>query len=162
MNKAIKNIEANKQQLRDINTESPSAALTARTAGTVAITTAGTTLTWTNVVRSQAFTVSGTQITFPSNGYYAVEVPCRLNVNNLYMRCILNINTVNVASNTVSTPAGSIQTVFTYTFMRYFQESDVMTVILFPQVNSNLIRTAEGGLGESGIIYIAQLTGAIE
>jgi hypothetical protein len=162
MIEVVRYIEQNKQRLREVNTEIASAALTARTAGTVAITTAGTTLTWTEVVRSQAFTISGTQITFPSEGYYSVEVPCRLNVNNLYMRCILNINTVNVASNTVSTPAGSTQTVFTYTFMRYFQESDVMTVILIPQVNSNLLRTAEGGLGESGIIYIAQLTGAIE
>jgi hypothetical protein len=162
MNKAIKNIEANKKQLRDINTESPSAALTAQIAANVAITTAGYVIPWSTVIRSQAFTVSGTQITFPTDGYYAIEIPVRVNVNNLYMRCVLTIGAITVASAVISTPAGSIQTVFTFNFMRYFRQSNVMTVTITPQANATYIRTAEGGTSESGLIFIAQLTGAIE
>lgn len=162
MNKAIKNIEANKKQLRDINTESPSAALTAQIAANVAITTAGYVIPWATVIRSQAFTVSGTQITFPTDGYYAIEIPVRVNVNNLYMRCVLTIGAITVASAVVSTPAGSIQTVFTFNFMRYFRQSNVMTVTITPQANATYIRTAEGATSESGLIFIAQLTGAIE
>jgi hypothetical protein len=162
MNKAIKNIEANKQQLRDINTESPSAALTARINATVAITTAGYTIPWSTVVRSQAFTVSGTQITFPTAGFYAIGLPVRVSVNNLYMRCVLTINTVNVVSAVISTPAGSNQTSFTYNFMRHFRQNDVMTVIITPQANANYVFSGENAAGASGYIYIMQLSGAIE
>ena len=56
------------------NVEIPSAALTLTRSATLAITTAGTVITWQVETRNQGFTWSGTTITIPTAGYYAVQL----------------------------------------------------------------------------------------
>jgi hypothetical protein len=166
MIEVVRSIEQNKRGLRDINIEVASAALTARMApGNVAITTAGYIIPFAVIVRNQAFTInlSGTNITFPTGGYYTIALPVRVATNNLWMQCRLIINGVNfVTSSVMYTPVTTVQTFFSFNFTRYFNLNDILQIQIVPQINTNYLNTAEGLFGESGHVNIVQLTGAIE
>lgn len=161
MSKAVQNIEANKRAIRDINTEYPSASLTIRITAAQAIATTGTSIVFNTEVRSQAIAWSGSDVTIPTDGYYAISIPVRTSVVNTFMRCAINLNGVNVNSYTESTPAGTTQNIYYFNFMRYLRTDDVLKITLFPQVNCNITAVNEFGV-ESGILNITQLTAAIE
>ena len=141
------------------NVEIPSAALTLTRSATLAITTAGTTITWQTETRSQGFTWSGTDITIPTSGYYVINFAYSafptVHTSTVFMR----INGVNVtymaASNVPSATAHA------FTAVRYMVTNDVLSIRVIPSVNCTVIVIAEASNGESPILHITQLTGVI-
>lgn len=153
--------------LRNINTERPVASLSLRISDTVAValTTAGTTIPWSAELRNLLFTWSGTDITIPNNGYYHI---C------YYMRTNINLTSLDgkfgVTRSGISYLPGQYRltqttsaTAYTFSFMHYFLENDILSINLQPSANCNLLYRPEttGSGGQSGIVHITQLTGTI-
>jgi len=134
--------------------ESPSACLSLTRSATLAITTAGTTITWQTELRSQGITWSGTDITIPTAGYYVLNLSYTATAHTAFMRLIVNGTTTGFFSS--SALSSSTQT---FTVVRYFATSDVVRLQALPSVNVTIAVNAEGATGESPILHIAQLTG---
>lgn len=134
--------------------ESPSACLSLTRSATLAITTAGTTITWQTELRSQGITWSGTDITIPTAGYYVLNLSYTATAHTAFMRLIVNGTTTGFFSS--SALSSSTQA---FTVVRYFATGDVVRLQALPSVNVTIAVNAEGTTGESPILHIAQLTG---
>ena len=139
--------------------ERPAAALTLTRTNTLAITTAGTTITWESATRSQGFTWATTDITIPTSGYYGINFAYSAfpTVHTSYM--FIRINGVNItymaASNVPSATAHA------FTAVRYMVTGDVLSLRVVPSVNATMIVIAENSNGESPILHVVQLTGVV-
>ena len=139
------------------NIEIPSAALTLTRSATLAITTAGTTITWQVETRNEGFTWSGTEITIPTAGYYVINLQYNaVVITTTY--AILRVNAVNVAFFSNSSVNSTLHG---FTVMRYFATGDLVEARVVPAANSTIQVIAEGVASESPFIHIAQLTGAV-
>jgi len=149
-------LRAATQDLARIESPLPVGLTLTRTA-TLAITTAGTTITWQTEVRNQGFTWSGADITIPTSGYYSISVIYTSGgAHGSTMR--LFVNTVNV----LSMPSDGLVSVrHAFAMMRYFQTNDVIQVNALPGANTTVQINAEGAVNESPFIHVTQLTGAI-
>jgi hypothetical protein len=137
--------------------ERPGAALTLTRSGTLSITTAGTTITWQTETRNEGFTWSGTEITIPTAGYYAINLQYNAAaVTTTY--AILRVNAVNVAFFSNSSVNSTLHG---FTVMRYFATGDLVEARVVPAANSTIQVIAEGVASESPFLHIAQLTGVI-
>jgi hypothetical protein len=139
------------------NIEIPSAALTLTRSATLAITTAGTTITWQVETRNEGFTWSGTEITIPTAGYYAINLQYNAAVVTTTY-AILRVNAVNLAFFSNSSVNSTLHA---FTVMRYFATGDLVEARVVPAANSTIQVIAEGVASESPFIHIAQLTGAV-
>ena len=149
-------LRAATQDLARIESPLPVGLTLTRTA-TLAITAAGTTITWQTEVRNSGFTWSGADITMPTAGYYAISVIYASGGSHTgTMR--LFVNTVNVLT-MPSDGLGSVRHAFTIT--RYFATGDVIQVSVISVAASTMQVTAEGAVNESPFIHVTQLTGAI-
>jgi hypothetical protein len=139
------------------NIEIPSAALTLTRSATLAITAAGTTITWQSEVRNSGFTWSGANITIPTAGYYSIAVIYAASgAHTGIMR--LFVNTINV----LSMPGDGLGSVrHAYNMTRYFQTGDAIQVSVISSVITTMQVTAEGVTNESPFFHIVQLTGAV-
>jgi hypothetical protein len=139
------------------NIETPNCALTLTRSTTLAITAAGTTITWQSEVRNSGFTWSGADITIPTAGYYSIAVIYAASgAHTGIMR--LFVNTVNV----LSMPGDGLGSVrHAYNMTRYFVTSDVIQVSVLVAPNTTMQVTAEGATSESPFFHIVQLTGEI-
>lgn len=138
--------------------EIPSAALTLTRSATLAITTAGTIITWQVETRNNGFTWSGTTITIPTSGYYGINLTIYSVASNFSTWFVLNVNSVAVAFMTQDATAVNRHTAY---IQRYFTTSDAITISLVPNINVTLALVAEGTANESPILHIVQLTGVI-
>ena len=139
------------------NIEIPSAALTLTRSATLAITTAGTLITWQVETRNQGFTWATTNITVPTSGYYAMSLTYNASgTHTSSMR--LFVNAVNVAFMTASSVAS---TRHGFSWVRYFTTGDVVSFNVLPGTNVTVAVNAEGVASESPILHIVQLTGAV-
>lgn len=145
---ALDNVSAN---------EYPSAALTLTRSSTLAITTAGTTVTWQTELRNYGFTWSGTAITIPTSGYYTVSMYYSSTVAHT-LQARLFVNTQNVDF-FVTTWASSVRQALTLT--RYFITGDSVEINLLPLVITTINVTAEGQASESPILHFVQHTGEV-
>ena len=136
--------------------ETPGACLTLTRSGTLAITTAGTTITWQTETRNNGFTWSGTDITIPTNGYYGVTLIFASAVSTAYANII--VNTAIVAQFPASYVSSTLHTFF---IVRYFSADDVVNLRVFPSINTTITVTAEGTANESPILHITQMTGSL-
>jgi len=139
------------------NIEQPSAALTLTRTNTLAITTAGTTITWESATRNQGFTWSTTDITIPTAGYYAVQTFLQTS-NNVTFFTQRVVNSTNLGYFGYSWTAINYHVA---TMVRYFATGDVLQIRVIPSVNGNLTVAAENSNNESPLLHIAQLTGVI-
>ena len=136
--------------------ETPNACLTLTRSATLAITAAGTTITWQTELRNRNFTWSGADITIPTAGYYSISVIYASSGSHTStMR--LFVNTVNVLT-MPSDSLGSVRHAFTVS--RYFETGDIIQVNVISVAASTMQVTAEGAVNESPFIHITQLTGA--
>ena len=137
------------------NIETPSAALTLTRSATLAFTTAGTIITWQTEIRNQGFTWSGTTITIPTSGYYALTCSLAANTNFAF---------VNIDINGVQCYAmyGQSTQYFNGTTTRYFTTGDVVKIVARAASNGTINVNSEGASasGDSPILHIVQLTGA--
>lgn len=137
--------------------EQPGAALTLTRSATLAITTAGTIVTWQTETRNQGFTWATDTITMPTTGYYAVQTFLQTS-SNVTMFTQRQINAVNVGY------FGNSFTALNYhvaTMIRYFTTGDTLQIRVVPSVNTTLNVAADGVASESPILHIVQLTGVI-
>jgi hypothetical protein len=137
--------------------ETPAAALTLTRSATLAITTAGTTITWQVETRNRGFNWSGANVTIPTSGYYLINLQYNAGTATTAYG-ILRINTIGVG---FFTNSSITSTLHTFTVMRYFVTGDVINAVVVPAVNSTISIAAEGTASESPFIHITQITGAI-
>lgn len=161
----IRNQEKSNQQLRDINTERPVAALSLRVNADFALAVAGATVTWSNEIRNLLFTWSGSNITIPNDGMYHICASMRTNV------VIASLDGGIDVVRGGSTYLGVLQYRLTpstfsrhvYSFTQYFLKDDIIRFRLIPSVATTILYRPEitGANGQSGIFHITQLTESI-
>ncbi|CAB5218315.1 hypothetical protein UFOVP214_1, partial [uncultured Caudovirales phage] len=136
--------------------ETPAACLTLTRSATLAITTAGTIITWQAETRNNGITWSGTTITIPTSGYYGISssVTATANFSTWF---VLNVNGVAVSFMATDSTAVTHHSAY---YQRYFTTGDTVTLSLFPNINTTLSVIAEGVANESPILHIVQLTGS--
>ena len=142
------------------STDVHGAVLTLRRTADLAITTAGTTITWQAEVRGYQITWATTDITIPADGWYIISMAWRTsaNLSDMYVRLVANGAFVDAMAN-----VGDVdRATGVATFMRYFAEGDVVQINVIPSANVNLLAIAEGSTGESPILNIVQLSGAVD
>jgi hypothetical protein len=140
------------------NIEIPSAALTLTRSATLAITTAGTVITWQTETRNNGFTWSGTDITIPTSGYYAINFAYTgnaLHTSAVFMRIDGVAVTLMAASMAPAATAND------FTAVRYMVTGAALAIRVIPTVNNTIVVNAENANGESPILHIVQLTGAV-
>lgn len=138
--------------------ETPAAYLTLTRTATLAITTAGTQITWQSETRNQAFTWSGTTITVPSAGYYSIFVSIALAANTaITIRTV--INSVNRHMCYIAAPFSTSNGYeATAAFGYYAQENDSIVISLTPAANTTLNQNAENAAAPSPFVHIVQMT----
>jgi hypothetical protein len=136
--------------------ERPAAALTLTRTNTLSITTAGTIITWESATRTNGFTWSGADVTVPTAGYYLLTVIYASASTTAYANLLVNSVVVD------QVPASYItSTLHTFIIMRYYATGDVINFRVFPSANTTITVVAENSAGESPILHIVQLTGAV-
>lgn len=137
--------------------ERPGACLTLTRSATLAITTAGTTVTWQTETRNQGFTWSGTTVTIPTAGYYAIQ--CILGTTGSQTMIISRvINGTNIGGFVAQLTATNY---FTGQVTMYFATGDTLAIRLTPGANTTVTQVAEYATVESPILHIVQLSGVI-
>jgi hypothetical protein len=138
--------------------EQPAAALTLTRTNTLAITTAGTTITWESATRNQGFTWSGTTITIPTSGFYLFNFVFKITTTNQIATAELSINTFQqslmATSNTVTNTKS-------FTQMLYCTTGDAVILTVTPTNNDTIALAVEGANRPSPILHVVQLTGAV-
>jgi hypothetical protein len=137
------------------NVEIPSAALTLTRSATLAITTAGTTVTWQTETRNQGFTWSGTTVTIPTAGYYQVQ--CLIGTTPSQTLIIQRvINGVTIGGFGIQLASTNY---FSGQLVSYFATGDALQIRLVPGANTTVTLAAEYTAAESPILHIVQLSG---
>jgi hypothetical protein len=139
--------------------EEAGAVLTLTRTAVQAITTAGTTIVWQSEIRGYQMTWSGSDITIPATGWYAMDISLRFSatVNNCIV--ILFVNGVNV--NTYNLIGDVDRQGNRVSMMRHFAQGDTLQIIVVPSANVNIEANAEGATFESPILNIVQLSGGV-
>ena len=137
--------------------EQPGAALTLTRSATLAITTAGTLITWTTETRNQGFTWATDTITIPTTGYYAVQTFLQT-AGNVTLFTQRQINGTNIGYFGYSFTAINYHVA---TMVRYFTTGDTLQIRVVPSGNTTLNVAADGVASDSPILHIVQLTGVI-
>ena len=135
--------------------ESPSACVTLTRSATLAITTAGTTITWQTEVRNQGFTWSGTTITIPTAGYYAVQLALGT-TGSQSMAFTRIVNGVTIGG---FVGLFSATNYFSGQATAYYATGDALQIRLVPGANTTVTQVAEFAATESPILHIVQLSG---
>lgn len=137
--------------------EQPGAALTLTRSAGLAITTAGTLITWQVETRNNGFTWATTNITIPTSGYYAMSLTYTSSAaHTSSMRLFVGgVNVAFMADSGVS----SVRQGFAW--VRYFTTADVVSFNVLPSVGVTISVVAESSASESPFLHIVQLTGVI-
>ena len=135
--------------------ESPSACVTLTRSATLAITTAGTVITWQTEVRNQGFTWSGTTITIPTAGYYAVQLALGT-TGSQGMAFTRIVNGVTIGG---FVGLFSATNYFSGQATAYYATGDALQIRLVPGANTTVTQVAEFAATESPILHIVQLSG---
>lgn len=138
--------------------ETPGACLTLTRSATLAITTAGTSITWQVETRNNGFTWSGTEVTIPTNGYYTINLQYNAAATSTTTYAILRVNGVNVAFFSNSSVNSTLHA---FTVMRYFTADDLIEARVVPAANSTISVNAENVASESPILHVVQMTGSL-
>jgi hypothetical protein len=137
--------------------ETPAAALTLTRSATLAITTAGTIITWQTETRNNGFTWSGTDITIPTAGYYTIDLAIATNAApTMNFQRVVNGVLIGSFSYTPGTT-----NYFGATGTHYYATGTTLAIRLVPNAGVTITVAAENVLTESPILHIVQLTGAV-
>lgn len=154
--KAIERLQIRQANTVNYTTFNQPSLLSLTRTNTLAVTTAGTTITWESETRNNGFTWSGTSITIPANGYYTVQVACNIALSTGF-NITRSVNGVGV-SMTPSLPAG---TYFLASNTSYYTSGTILQISVGVGANTTLLVNAENTTNESPIIHIVQLTGVL-
>ncbi len=154
----LSSVRQNRLAVADLaRQERPGAALTLTRSATLAITTAGTVITWQTEVRNAGFTWSGTDITMPTAGFYAMQVSYAT-TGSVTMSTQITVNSTRLGYIGFQQVATNY---FQSTYLRYFATGDVIQISAFPSANTTISVNAENVINASPFISITQLTGVI-
>jgi hypothetical protein len=156
--KAIERLQLRQADTMNYTTFNQPAALTLTRTNVLAITTAGTIITWENENRNSGFTWLDTDITIPKSGYYGISCMIFSSATNFSTWFTLGVNSNAVGFMTTDATAVNRHTAFT---QRYFNAGDVINITLTPNFNFTLNVVAENSANESPILHIVQLTGVL-
>lgn len=130
------------------------ALLTLTRINTLAVTTAGTTITWENENRNNGFVWLDTDITIPADGYYAIQVACNISFSTGF-----NISRSVNGTSISMTPALPAGTYFLASNTSYYTSGTILQIRVGSGANTDLLVNAENTTNESPILHIVQLTG---
>ena len=130
--------------------------LTLTRINTLAVTTAGTIITWESENRNSGFVWSGTDITIPTDGYYAIQVAC-----NIAISVGLNIARIVNGIGIDMTPPVPAGTYFPVSNTSYYTSGTILQISVGVGANTTLLVNAENTIDESPILHIVQLTGVV-
>lgn len=122
-----------------------------RTTVQVITTGAGTILEWQSEERGNGITWSGSAITIPDDGYYAVDVSFFANTS---VAGNLIVNGVFVGRMTMFNGSGAGQRL---SALRYFSTSDVMEILVIGNTSVNMTVRAYGTDRESPFLHIVKV-----
>jgi len=158
LNSFLTNLAANGRRTDILERiETPAAALTLARSATLAITTAGTLVTWQTETRNRGFNWSGTTITIPTAGFYLIQ--CLIGITSsqtLIMQRV--INGVTIGGFLIQLASTNY---FSGQLVSYFATGDALQIRLVPGANTTVTLAAEYTFAESPILHITQLTGAL-
>jgi hypothetical protein len=137
--------------------EQPAASITLTRTSTLAITTAGTTITWQSQTRGQGITWSGATITIPTAGYYGIQV----NVGTTGSQTMIIARVVNNVTIGGFTAQFTATNYFSGNVTSYFATGDTLQIRLTPGANTTMTQVAEFSTTESPILHIVQLTSVV-
>ena len=149
----------NDRQLETLQrNETPFAAITLTRSSTLAITTAGTTITWQTQTRGIGITWSGTDITIPTAGYYAINFSYASGTTHTALaRLNVNGTITGLFASSYATQVTATGT-HTFTHMRYFATGATVQINVLPSANVTISVVSENSSNESPILHIVQLT----
>lgn len=128
--------------------------LTLTRSANLTLSTAGTIVTWQTEVRNSGFTWSGTDITMPSDGYYAISMTLAKNITSPLIRAFLSLSGTRI----ITMPNENVNsTVAAYSMMRYFSASDVLSIDLQPSGSVTVVVNAYDTTGESPFLHIVKV-----
>jgi hypothetical protein len=158
LNSFLTNLAANGRRTDILERiETPAAALTLTRSATLAITTAGTLVTWQTETRNRGFNWSGTTITIPTAGYYLIQ--CLIGTTPSQTLIIQRvINGVTIGGFSIQLASTNY---FAGQLVSYFATGDSLQIRLVPGANTTVTLAAEYAAAESPILHITQLTGAL-
>lgn len=136
------------------NFEIPDAALTLTRTASLNIFAVGTDITWQTKVRGQGITWATTDITIPTEAYYAFTMRLATTTT-VTMQFRFTLNGVQLAGNWAFTQAATYHSATT---TRYFATGDVVRITLVPSVNTTMNQAAEGSSLESPFLHITQIS----
>lgn len=119
------------------------------------ISTAGTIVTWQDEVRNLGFTWSGTDITIPSSGYYAVALSVRKSSATTTIRAFLSLSGTRIIVMPEETSSSS--TITSFYMMRYFSATNVLNIELLASASVTMQVTAYNETGESPFLHIVKV-----
>ena len=125
---------------------------------TLALLSTGTTVTWQSATRNNGFTfASGTTITIPTAGFYALQVSYAFSAS------VSGFSSISVAGTLIGNILyySTATTRWAGSFVRYYATGDTIALSITPNANVTLNLNAEGTLAESPILSIVQLTSAV-
>jgi hypothetical protein len=154
--KAIERLQLRQADTTNYTTFNQPAALTLTRINTLAVTTAGTTITWESETRNNGFTWSGTDITIPANGYYTVQVAFEI-ATSVGLNVSRFVNGVGIDM-TPPVPAGTYSPLSNTS---YYTSGTILQIIVGVGANTTLLVNTENTTNESPIIHIVQLTGVL-
>jgi hypothetical protein len=154
--KAIERLQLRQADTMNYTAFNQPASLTLTRTNTLAVTTAGTTITWESETRNNGFTWSGTDITIPANGYYTVQVACNIALSTGF-NISRSVNGTGI-SMTPSLPAG---TYFLTSNTSYYTSGTILQISVGVGANTTLLVNVENDTNESPIFHIVQLTGVL-
>jgi len=158
LNSFLTNLAANGRRTDILERiETPAAALTLTRSATLAITTAGTTITWQVETRNRGFNWSGTTITIPTAGYYAVQLAIGTSGSQT-MAFTRIVNGVIIGG---FVGIFSATNYFSGQATAYYAAGDALQIRLVPGVNTTVTQVAEYAATESPILHIVQLSGSV-
>lgn len=140
--------------------ESPAAYLTLTRTATLALTTAGASITWQSAIRSQAITWSGATVTIPSDGYYLISVNIALSTNtNAHILYIVNgVTALSFYTDPFTTGGGFVSSC---SAMLYIPEEETLSIFIVPEANTTLNKNNELNAAPSPMLHIVQLSGVV-
>lgn len=141
-------------------TDTVGAVLTLTRSAALAITTAGTIITWQSALRQYQIDWATTTITIPEEGWYAMRIALTFSVN--LNNCLVVVVRNGVLVTSYNLFGDVDRNANTVAMLEYFTAGDAVQIRIFPSVNCNINVVGEGGNAESPILHIVQLSGGVD
>lgn len=139
----------------NFNTGWRGAGLTLTRTSNLALTTAGTIITWQQELRRYEITWSANNITIPRSGWYHISLAWTTTTNVASMIGSLIVNSLVVQQFTLALPTNyNISIIY---FMRYLTANDIIQLAMQPSANTDLWTRAIGNSVESPLLHVVYL-----